>query len=65
MVEVSPGNHDQEDLFELEEEIFDSIDEEIREFHNWCRNLVEEITRRIKNLTKRNRDLAMKYREQI
>ena len=43
MVEANSG-HSPERLAELEEQIFEKIDEEIRAAHNWCKDLVQELT---------------------
>ena len=41
MVEVKPKNQPSaERLEQVEEEIFDLIDDEIRATHNWCKDLV-------------------------
>ena len=41
MVEADPDNAaSAEPFLDLEEQLFDSIDEELRQFHDWCKDLV-------------------------
>ena len=40
MVEADPDRERSEHIAELEEQIFDPIDEELRQFHEWCKDLV-------------------------
>ena len=55
MVQANPSHeYTAEKLSEVEEEIFDVIDEEIRACHNWCKDLVEELTQRYESLARRH-----------
>ena len=55
MVEVKPKNQPSaERLEQVEEEIFEFIDDEIRATHDWCKDLVQELTDRYENLSRRH-----------
>ena len=65
MVEANPAKPSPERLADVEEQIFDPIDEEIRAFHDWCKDFVEELSRRIEDLSRRHRDIASQKRDDI
>ena len=54
MVEADPFEASPELLTEIEEQIFETIDEEIRLFHDWCKDFVLEMSQRIENLAKKH-----------
>ena len=58
MVEANPAAQSSEHLAQVEEQIFESIDEEIRSFHNWCKDFVQELSQRIETLSKKNLRVA-------
>ena len=58
MVEANPGSHSPEQLVEIEEQIFETIDEEIRESHNFCKDLVLQWTQKIENLAMKHLNFA-------
>ena len=43
-----------EHIADLEQELFELIDEEIRASHDWCKDLVLELTQRFENLARRH-----------
>ena len=64
MVEADPDNAaSAEPFLDLEEQLFDSIDEELRQFHDWCKDLVQEITQRILHLSIKHREIASRFKE--
>ena len=65
MVEANPAKPSPERLADVEEQIFDPIDEEIRAFHDWCKDFVDELSRRIEDLSRRHRDIAGQKRDDI
>ena len=55
MVQANPQNQPSpERLEQVEEEIFEFIDDEIRATHHWCKDLVQELTERYENLSRRH-----------
>ena len=40
----NPSGVDFERIPKVEKQIFDSVDEEIEEFNNWCKGVFEEMT---------------------
>ena len=55
MVQANPQNlPSPERLAQVEEEIFEFIDDEIRATHDWCKDLVQEITERYESLSRRH-----------
>ena len=44
MVEANPAGTRSEHIAQVEEQIFESIDDEIRAFHNWCKDFVLELS---------------------
>lgn len=63
MVEANPVRLNTEELAELEDWIFEPIDEEIRQFHDWCKDLVQEITQRILHLSIKHREISGRLQE--
>ena len=58
MVEANPSGSSQDVANDLEESIFDQIDEEIRNFHDECKDFVEKLSRKILYLSKKHRKIA-------
>ena len=58
MVEANPAAQNTEHHAQVEEQIFESIDEEIRSFHNWCKDFVQELSQRIETLSKKHLRIA-------
>ena len=54
MVEADPLGCLNEKIAEVEECIFETIDEEIRQFHDWCKDFVLEMSQRIESLAKKH-----------
>ena len=54
MVEANPASHSPRQLVEIEEQIFETIDEEIRESHNFCKDLVLQWSQKIEDLARRH-----------
>ena len=61
MVEAQPTEASLEYIAELEEQIFEDIDSEIRAFHDWCKDMVAEISERIDALAKKHRTTAARF----
>ena len=58
MVEAVPGSPSPQRLAQLEARIFAEIDEEIRAFHTWCKEMVTSLTRRIEAIATWHRTAA-------
>ena len=58
MVEATPSSTSPGRLAELEECIFETIDEEMRGTHDWCKDLVLEYTQRIETISRKHLGIA-------
>ena len=58
MVEATPSGTSPGRLAELEECIFETIDEEMRGTHDWCKDLVLEYTQRIETISRKHLGIA-------
>lgn len=54
-----------EHQIELEEQIFEQIDDEIREFHDKCKDLVYDLSQSIKDISVRHREIAHRFMKEI
>ena len=57
MVEANGGSSS-ERIAEVEQELFELIDGEIRTSHGWCKDLVLELSQRYENLSRRHLDIV-------
>ena len=58
IVEANSSSQSPESLAEIEEQIFETIDEEIRESHNFCKDLVLQWKQKIENLARKHLQFA-------
>ena len=54
MVEANPAESKAERHTFVQEQLFESIDDEIRAVHNWLKDFVLEMTQRIESVTRRH-----------
>ena len=55
MVEANPNvEPPAEELVDIEQELFEVIDNEIRATQDWCKDLVQELAERHENLARRH-----------
>ena len=65
MVEVDPSGSSVERIAVVEEEIFQLIDGEIREQHNWSKDLVEQLTQRYETTATKHLQITDSKYQQI
>ena len=59
MVQANPSiEPSSEKLIQVEDELFEVIDQEIIAVHDWCKELVENLTQRYENLARRHLDIV-------
>ena len=65
MVEANPSGKSQVELQDLEERIFEPMEEKIRELNNWFKDLGQEIVERITAIFNENHAVTKSYLRQV